>query len=87
MGEEEKQMIIHNCKLKILDIQGVSNSVCDGCTAYPFDERDKTPLCKTCGKLMLEWNTWADEHEHVECIAERISTSLIEIVKKYMKLN
>ena len=28
MGEEEKQMIIHNCKLKILDIQRVSNSVC-----------------------------------------------------------
>ena len=25
MGEEEKQMIIHNCKLKILDIQRVSN--------------------------------------------------------------
>ena len=40
------------------------------------------PKCKTCGKLMLEWNAWADEHEHVECIAERISTSLIEIVKK-----
>ena len=27
MGEEEKQMIIHNCKLKILDIQHVSNPV------------------------------------------------------------
>jgi hypothetical protein len=26
MGEEEKQMIIHNCKLKILDMQRVSNS-------------------------------------------------------------
>lgn len=24
MGEEEKQMIIHNCKLKILDIQRVN---------------------------------------------------------------
>ena len=24
MGEEEKQMIMHNCKLKILDIQRVS---------------------------------------------------------------
>ena len=43
------------------------------------------PKCKTCGKLMLEWNAWADEHEHVECIAERISTSLIEIVKKQME--
>jgi hypothetical protein len=45
----------------------------------------KQPKCKTCGKLMLEWNAWADEHEHVECIAERISTSLIEIVKKQME--
>ena len=26
MSEEEKQMIIHNCKLKILDIQSVSKS-------------------------------------------------------------
>lgn len=43
------------------------------------------PNCKTCGKLMLEWNAWADEHEHVECIAERISTSLIEIVKKQLE--
>ncbi len=43
------------------------------------------PKCKTCGKLMLEWNAWADEHEHVECIAERISTSLIEIVKKQLE--
>ena len=43
------------------------------------------PKCKTCGKLMLEWNAWSDEHEHVECITERISTSLIEIVKKQLK--
>lgn len=42
------------------------------------------PKCKTCGKLMLEWNAWADEHEHFECISERISTSLIEIVKKQL---
>lgn len=27
MGEEEKQMILHNCKLKILDMQRVSNSL------------------------------------------------------------
>ena len=34
MGEEEKQMIIHNCKLKILDIQRVSNSLaCPNCGA------------------------------------------------------
>lgn len=43
------------------------------------------PKCKTCGKLMLEWNAWADEHEHVECIAERISKSLIEIAKKQLE--
>jgi hypothetical protein len=42
------------------------------------------PKCKTCGKLMLEWNAWADEHEHIECVAKRISTSLIEIVKKQL---
>ncbi len=45
----------------------------------------KQPKCKTCGKLMLEWNAFADEHEHIECIAERISASLIEIVKKQLK--
>lgn len=33
MGEEEKQMIMHNCKLKILDIQRVSD--CGG--AIPYD--------------------------------------------------
>ena len=42
------------------------------------------PKCKTCGKLMLEWNVFADEHEHIECIVERVSTSLIEIVKKQL---
>lgn len=45
----------------------------------------KQPKCKTCGKLMLEWNPFANEHEHVECIANRISSSLIEIVKKHLK--
>lgn len=43
------------------------------------------PKCKTCGKLMLEWNAFADEHEHVECIAQRISESLMQIVKKQLK--
>jgi len=42
----------------------------------------KQPMCKTCGKLMLEWNAFADKHEHVKCIAERISTNLIDIIKK-----
>ena len=31
-----------------LRIHDVIKSVCDDCTAYPFDERGKTPLCKTC---------------------------------------
>lgn len=43
------------------------------------------PKCKICGKPLLEWNAWADEHEHIECIAERISTSLIEIIKKQLE--
>jgi hypothetical protein len=25
-----------------------TKSVCDDCTAYPFDKRGKTPLCKSC---------------------------------------
>lgn len=40
------------------------------------------PKCKTCGKLMLEWNAWSNEHEHIECIADRISTSMMEVVIK-----
>ena len=46
----------------------------------------KQPKCKTCGKLMLEWNSFADEHEHIECISERISENLIEIIKSQMKI-
>lgn len=34
--------------VKLLTIPPVIKSVCDDCTAYPFDERGKTPLCKTC---------------------------------------
>ena len=33
---------------KLLSIPAVIKSVCDDCTAYPFYERGKTPLCKTC---------------------------------------
>ena len=36
------------CELKTLRKQPYAGSVCDECTAYPFDERGKTPLCKTC---------------------------------------
>jgi len=50
MGEEEKQMIIHNCKLKILDIQRVSNSVCDCCVPRPEDPFEyDNPICEKCG--------------------------------------
>lgn len=38
----------HESKVKKLTIPDVIKSVCDDCTAYPFDERGKTPLCKTC---------------------------------------
>ena len=37
MGEEEKQMIMHNCKLKILDIQRVSISL-------PSEEEIREPI-------------------------------------------
>jgi len=43
------------------------------------------PKCKTCGKLMLEWNPFADEHEHIECISERVSEKLIKVIEKQMK--
>ena len=33
---------------KQLSQPAVIKSVCDDCTAYPFDERGKTPLCGTC---------------------------------------
>ena len=42
------------------------------------------PTCKTCGRLMLEWNAFSDEHEHIECISDRISTSMIEIIKSQL---
>ena len=35
-------------EVKKLNIPAVIKSVCDDCTAYPFYERGKTPLCKTC---------------------------------------
>ena len=35
-------------ELKLFSIPAVIKSVCDDCTAYPFDERGKTPLCETC---------------------------------------
>lgn len=38
------------------------------------------PKCKTCGKLMSEWNPFAEDHEHPQCLAERISQNLMKIV-------
>jgi len=43
------------------------------------------PKCKTCGKLMQEWNPFAEVHEHIECSAKRISASLVEILKKQLE--
>ena len=53
IGEEEKQMIIHNCKLKILDIQRVSNPVCPKCkstnnTGLTYDDKY---CCLDCSNL------------------------------------
>jgi len=35
-------------QVKLLATPAVSKSVCDTCTAYPFDKRGETPLCKNC---------------------------------------
>jgi len=43
------------------------------------------PKCKTCGKLIPEWNPFAEEHEHIECISNRMSESLIKIIKDQLK--
>jgi hypothetical protein len=41
----------HEQQVKNLSLSAVSVNevaVCDTCTAYPFDKRGETPLCKTC---------------------------------------
>ncbi len=40
------------------------------------------PNCKTCNIPMNEWNPFAEEHEHIECAADRISNHMINIIKK-----
>ena len=45
----------------------------------------KQPKCKTCGKLMKEWNPFAEFHEHTECSAKQISASLVEILRKQLE--
>jgi hypothetical protein len=47
--------------------------------------KSKQPKCKTCGKLLREWNPFATEHEHIECASKRLSDSLIEVIKKDFK--
>lgn len=57
MGEEEKEMILHNCKLKILHLQNVSNTegkFC-GCGTLP-NELDVNGECITCGKKLNPQN-------------------------------
>lgn len=44
------------------------------------------PSCKTCGKLMKEWNPFAEEHEHTECTAERMSEHLIQMIRNQMNI-
>jgi hypothetical protein len=39
------------------------------------------PKCKFCGEVMKEWNPFANEHYHIQCIAKHISNKLIVIVK------
>ncbi len=35
-------------KLSVGDVSERLFLICDDCTAYPFDKRGETPLCKTC---------------------------------------
>jgi len=39
------------------------------------------PYCKTCKNIMKEWNPFASEHEHIECIAERVSDKMLLEIK------
>ena len=49
--KQKRHNFLNNEKMmQALNIPCVIKSVCDDCTAYPFDERGKTPLCKTCKK-------------------------------------
>jgi hypothetical protein len=42
------------------------------------------PKCKNCGKEMKDWNIFSDEHEHehVNCIADRISDSIMKVINE-----
>jgi hypothetical protein len=49
MGEEEKDMILYNCKLKILDLQHVSKRLykCDYCE-NDIPEGQGIHICREC---------------------------------------
>ena len=55
-GEEEKQMIIHNCKLKILDIQRVSNLVCPTHGTMLYKHPNGLAYCSLCN-YSISWQT------------------------------
>lgn len=48
--------------------------------------RTQQPRCKSCGKFMKEWNPFARTHEHVNCIAERVSDSVMGVIKKQFNI-
>lgn len=46
----------------------------------------KPPICKTCKKPMVEWDFFAREHEHIECMTDRISDRLLKIFTRELSL-
>lgn len=43
------------------------------------------PKCTSCGKNMKEWNPFSEKHEHIECIADRISNKLVNKLREQLK--
>lgn len=44
----------------------------------------KQPYCISCNKPLTEWDPYALQHEHNQCIAERLSDRLIALIKQQM---
>lgn len=44
------------------------------------------PKCKTCGIPMVEWDPFNDENEHIKCISERISASMVNMIKSQLSV-
>lgn len=40
------------------------------------------PKCKTCNKPIKEWDFFADKHEHISCLTDRISDSMLRAFVK-----